>query len=252
LLAPTQGRIHQNTTSKTSSSHSNIDIRIVSSTCDQDIEWLRGETTIPISMCGKQGCPPPAFGEDKSCYVDSRAGFEASSYLSYIVHNYDHLPSRVMFLHGHSHTNCWHMSPSFSPIRLATSSCPADFISINYTPGSKIDRTQIIEVADRVPSSVSSLLPIQCKKTTLDCCAQFITTATAIRSNPLETYRSLLELVLTNDASAKSMEFVWHVLFSHKCEIDFMTSQADYYDKYFSCSPPPPPPPPDGDESSEA
>jgi len=88
--------------------------------------------------------------------------------------------------------------------------------------------------ASEIHQGLLSLLPLSCESFYLDCCAQFIVSAQAILSNPIELYQDLLSLVLENDRAAQGMEFLWHVLFTHKCDM-ILRSQEQYLQSHFTC-----------------
>jgi hypothetical protein len=90
-------------------------------------------------------------------------------------------------------------------------------------------------LTSRFHEEVVSIMPVKCKSVYLDCCAQFVTTAEAVRRTPLPVYQRLLKLVLADDLAAKSMEFFWHVLLTHRCEMDLGSSKEQYLRQHFAC-----------------
>jgi hypothetical protein len=78
---------------------------IVTAHYNEDLEWLK-KSRHPVVLCDKPGAKSSSFTPDKSCTLNVNRGREASSFLKYIVENYDRLPERIAFIHGHEET--WH------------------------------------------------------------------------------------------------------------------------------------------------
>jgi len=78
----------------------NDDIVIVSSHYNEDLEWLN-KSPWKVVICDKPGASSSSFRSDPSCTLDVNRGREASSFLKYIIENYDNLPSKMAFIHGH-------------------------------------------------------------------------------------------------------------------------------------------------------
>ena len=70
---------------------------IVTSHFKEDLTWLK-KAKWPVVVIDHHGSSPPAI---PATTVIPNLGREASSYLKYIVDNYDNLPSHVAFIHGH-------------------------------------------------------------------------------------------------------------------------------------------------------
>ena len=73
---------------------------IVSAHYNEDLEWLK-KSVWPVLICDKPGAASSSFAPDPSCTLDVNRGREASSYLKYIINNYDNLPNYIAFIHGH-------------------------------------------------------------------------------------------------------------------------------------------------------
>eukprot|EP00930_Biecheleria_cincta_P058251 TRINITY_DN44105_c0_g1_i1.p1 TRINITY_DN44105_c0_g1~~TRINITY_DN44105_c0_g1_i1.p1 ORF type:complete len:473 (+),score=48.65 TRINITY_DN44105_c0_g1_i1:75-1493(+) len=68
----------------------------------QGYRWVKQQTRFPYVLC-----PFCSIQLDAVCPIPTHQGFEASAFLSFIVHNYDRLPRAVAFLHGHAHVQAF-------------------------------------------------------------------------------------------------------------------------------------------------
>jgi len=75
---------------------------IVTSHYNEDLNWLK-QSKWPVVVVDKEGADPTDLPVQ---YTIPNKGFETSSYLKYIVENYDNLPDHIAFLHGHE--TAWH------------------------------------------------------------------------------------------------------------------------------------------------
>ena len=79
------------------------DIVIVTSHWKEDLTWLKRQNRFKVVLIDHVGSNPPAI---RPTTVIPNRGREASSYLRYIIDNYDTLPKYVAFIHGHE--KAWH------------------------------------------------------------------------------------------------------------------------------------------------
>jgi len=160
-------------------------------------------------------------------------------YLSFIIANYDTLPDRAIFLHGHRRS--WHQeadieklvthlriealdNSSYVPMRCDWyPSCPAEIRPVDHDavvwgPGvHREDAEWAIEEAwidlfgpdIKIPKTIAS-----------PCCAQFAVTREAIRSRSKATYESmrdwLLKTDLIDDVSGRVLEKLWAYIMTNE------------------------------------
>jgi hypothetical protein len=79
------------------------DIVIVTSHWKEDLTWLKTQSRFKVVLIDHEGARPPAL---TSSAIIPNKGREASSYLRYIIDNYDTLPEHIAFIHGHE--KAWH------------------------------------------------------------------------------------------------------------------------------------------------
>ena len=95
------------------------DVLVVAAQCNEDVSWLHA--ALPpqqLVMCAKLACLRDAgvlqnASYDSRCSQESRAGYEVSSYLRFIVSRLETnetLPEWLAFVHGHR--VAWHHGAS--------------------------------------------------------------------------------------------------------------------------------------------
>lgn len=72
-------------------------IVIVTSHWKEDLNWLK-KSKYPVVLIDHEGSDPPAI--EPTSIIPNR-GNESSSYIRYIIDNWDNLPDYVAFIHGH-------------------------------------------------------------------------------------------------------------------------------------------------------
>lgn len=213
------------------------DLVVVTAHYNEDLRWLR-ECPYPVVVCDKPGADRMPFPADPACSLAVNRGREASSFLKWIVANYDRLPAHVAFIHGHE--DAWHHKLPFSLLEaLDRARIDAyDYISLNNLQHSKIiskdaaarypDRAGDVEVGHGAHHLLKKLWPTHLQPIfripfpehlRFECCAQFIVSSRAIRRHPRAVYERLLRMVLDprngdERSIAIVMEFVWHMLFA--------------------------------------
>lgn len=74
-------------------------MEIVTSCFSEDLDWLR-RAPFPVHVVAKEGANHPGDGFASLDQIPN-AGMEASSYLRFIIREYERLPERMAFVHGH-------------------------------------------------------------------------------------------------------------------------------------------------------
>lgn len=92
-------------------------MEIVSCHFKEDLGWLE-RSPYPVHVVGKEGGDTHALDRGKFASVQVVPNFanETGSYLWYIANNYDNLPERMAFIHGHE-TSGHQRMPVFDAIR---------------------------------------------------------------------------------------------------------------------------------------
>lgn len=209
-------------------------IVIVTAHYKEDLRWLR-DSPYPVVVCDKPGADPMPFPADPKCSLSVNRGREASSFLTWIIENYDALPPHVAFIHGHQHA--WHQNvPLLEAIDRARVEA-YDYINLNVKLQSKVlDKDALARHPSRARDSQVGHEGHEQLKRHWDrvfapiikkpfpehlrfmCCAQFVVSARAIRRHPKAVYQRLLDLVMDESAGTDfqvgvMLEFVWHMLF---------------------------------------
>jgi len=196
---------------------------IVSSHYNEDLSWMVNQTEYDYKIYTKNHNPPSFISKDRVVYIPNK-GAEASSYLWYIINNYDCLPDSVAFIHGHY--TAWHQDTDIlTAIKKYDGS---DYMTLNDrsrrnafhdncgTEGNAIGnwnwaRQGMIEIGMEVP------IPTRLEFTQ---CAQFVVTSGRIRSNSLNFYKRCMDWLMRTpfpDAiSGRVFEHSWHYIMTHK------------------------------------
>jgi len=74
-----------------------MSLTIVTSHWKEDLTWLL-KAKFPVVLIDKEGADPSPFVPQ---HVIPNLGRECTSYLKYIIENYDNLPEAIAFIHGH-------------------------------------------------------------------------------------------------------------------------------------------------------
>eukprot|EP00928_Gymnodinium_smaydae_P012740 TRINITY_DN14640_c0_g1_i3.p1 TRINITY_DN14640_c0_g1~~TRINITY_DN14640_c0_g1_i3.p1 ORF type:complete len:684 (-),score=72.65 TRINITY_DN14640_c0_g1_i3:73-2124(-) len=152
-------------------------------------------------------------------------GREAAKYLSYIIRDYDSLPERIVFLHGHAHG--WHdmgadklqslrdlLSWRGEGIWFADAPhCLEVFGSSESSSGD----TDIVKALFELDFVENELGPLPSFGWTAPCCAQFVTTRQSVLQHPRHFYESLYDYVTAakDDWTAGlALEHAWVAIFT--------------------------------------
>jgi len=173
----------------------------------------------------------PTFANSTALKTPMNKGHEAMAYLSYVIDNYDNLPSTMAFLHSHrdGFLSAWHTDTALHDNVDALRTLQLPFVSrngyvnlrCNWNPGCKEAHRNNAHVTPEIwadiftgTSTEKSEAP---KQVGAACCAQFAVSKDQVRIRPLSDYIHFREwIVETEKSDAKSgrvMEFLWHVIF---------------------------------------
>ena len=179
---------------------------VVSSHFGEDLCWLKKcpWKVIVISHKGfhPQKCIQPT-------QVIPNKGREASSYLKYIVDNYDRLPDHVMFIHGHEHAwHQYHKKSLFDVVHLG------DYFPLNSFWTNTDEHKEKIKKHWHVIEPWVGPQPDELGF--LDGSAQFIVSKERIRRHPKEVYKTWYHTIMTSPDDfelAVVFEYTWHYIF---------------------------------------
>lgn len=210
----------------------NEHLTIVSSHYKEDLNWLK-ETDLKVVVCSK-------VTDNPECPRQENKGREVTSYLQFIITNYDDLPSHVAFIHGHQ--KAWHQK--FKKPLLEVIKC-ADYENYGYI---SLNNKFIDDRDEKNPIMVTMkevwdelfrpYLDRDCPTHLYhDCCAQFIVSKELILKHPKETYQHWFDYVIKDEKFddggykiGKVFEYLWAIIFG---EEDVITKEE--YMKRFKC-----------------
>jgi hypothetical protein len=198
-------------------------------------------------MCDKPGSDTTDFTPDMTCTLDVNYGREASSYLSYIINNYENLPDHVAFIHGHE--EAYHQNNPYGILKAIEMAKinEYDYISLNnemqamiLEPGMVFERNNPWWISkqqdmnhylmrrvwkDLYEPYLGYPFPekIRCERS-----AQFIVSKKAILNRPKKMYEELLHFLSYGEKEFGTLasfvlEFSWHMIFGEKpdmCDTD--------------------------------
>jgi hypothetical protein len=197
--------------------HKEPTVVIVSSHWKEDLTWLK-ESAWPVHVVDHAGAPPCAI---RPVATIPNKGREASSYLWYIVNNYENLPDYIAFIHGHEHA--WHHFYKKSLLRLIR---PADYLPLN---GFWTDTSTHDDKISRHWGVIEPWVgPMPAEKGFLDGSAQFVVSRDRIRRHPLEAYKSWLTEIMSSDDDFEMgvmLEYAWHYIFGEPWRMNPFTLQ---------------------------
>jgi hypothetical protein len=174
--------------------------------------------------------------DNNSCDNDTcpNVGNEASSYLYYIINNWNTMPQNIIFIHDENES--WHHRGKITENIYSwiaeyenTGSKYYEFNSVSVDPAvlSNIHPNDHKEFqsfySDNLEKYLGKWKDLELKPR--KCCAQFIVSRDQIKKNPLEMYKSIYNWILTyqNDKTERLSfqkglycEFVWNFMFTIK------------------------------------
>ena len=185
---------------------------IVTSHFKEDLSWLK-KAKWDVVVIDHKGSAPSAI---KPLAVIPNRGREASSYLKYILDNWDNLPDYVAFIHGHE--DAWHhFKGPLLPIIENTDLEPGMYTSLNYIFGQPLNMKDSIQP---YWGEWLGLGPLPKDPPCAPGAAQFIVARDRILSRPKKLYQDMYDYIIDphNDHYAIGCfyEYIWHYIFTHK------------------------------------
>jgi len=169
-------------------------------------------------------------------------GKESMAYLTYVIDNYDILPSIIVFLHSHrsGFLSAWHTDTALHDNVDALRTLKLDFVErngyvnmrCNQNPGclkSHLKNAHVtpdvwVDIFSNTSTEINRMSTVtQGGKSNVPlelgaaCCAQFAVSREAVLRRPQADYERFREWILeTEKSDAKSgrvLEFLWHIIF---------------------------------------
>jgi hypothetical protein len=211
------------------------DLVVVSSHYNEDLRWLE-TVTEKIVLCSKV-LPSPL------CKIDVNRGREASSYLKFIIDNYNHLPKYIAFIHGHE--SSWHQKHNvIKALKCARYTDPNNgFISLNNHKYEKrfVNGKDNIGWGKVMLKEWNTLFrpflnrdpPVMIHH---DCCAQFVVSRNRILARPLEAYKTWFNALISTKNKEEDyilgvvFEYLWPLIFGENDALPYWI-----YTQKFSC-----------------
>jgi hypothetical protein len=190
-------------------------LHIVTSHWKEDLDWLK-KSKWPVVLIDKEGADPTWIVPQ---HVIPNKGKEASSYLKYIIENYDALPDHVAFIHGHETAWHQHYPNSLFELMECANTGKYGFLPLNnwarmYPFADEDTGYQRIESLwaefefpmSKPPNMHVLICPLG---------AQFIVARERILAHPLELWRKWYHKVITGDDDLipTFLELTWAMIF---------------------------------------
>ncbi|KAJ3179550.1 hypothetical protein HDU85_004823 [Gaertneriomyces sp. JEL0708] len=194
---------------------------VIVSRAKEDISWL------PLYLHERIPYIVYQKGDPKATHNLPNKGNEASTYMKFILDNWENLPKRMAFIHGHRQS--WHSTGPVDELLLQGNWDAAPFIKIpasfHHIKNLTIDDRSLSEDAegnwrlkvfwDRFYSEHLGPPPEIIEYT---CCAQFIVHSSIVYSRPKQLYQEIYDFLMSGEWadywSGRMLEYTWHVLFT--------------------------------------
>jgi hypothetical protein len=192
----------------------NNNVTIVIAHYNENLEWVLN-LQYPFIIISKS--------EFKNEQVPNR-GNEASSYLEYIINNYNNLTEYTLFVHGHR--NSWHYKTNTDEgINLMDFSKP--YYNINEIGMAKYDpetNKDCVKINNDFINLLISELKIEYNqdKHKYRAGGQFYVNKNLILKNPLTFYEKCYKYLMSSREqtyyTSRYFEYTWHMIFTHEME----------------------------------
>jgi hypothetical protein len=157
-------------------------------------------------------------------------------YLTYLIDNYENLPSTIAFIHSHKegYPQAWHTDAEQYSNVLSLNTLKLDFVQSNgyanlrciHIPGCPDEMRPFRNPPEghrstehALPAAWTSLFPgVEIPQVIgVPCCAQFAVSRERVRERPVEDYiryrNWLISTDLADAESGRMLEYLWHIIF---------------------------------------
>jgi hypothetical protein len=173
-------------------------------------------------------------------HTSGNKGREANVYLTYLVENYEKLPSTIAFVHPHEdgYPRAWHTDADSHSNVKSLSSLRTEFVQSNgyanlrciANPGCPDEIQPFREEYDNEDRRAEHAITDAWKQIFgnddvpnvigAPCCAQFAVSRDQVRKRPLEFYVGALKWLhdtpLDDATSGRVFEYIWHIIFGQE------------------------------------
>ncbi len=194
----------------------NASILAVVSRAAEEVEWARN-LPVPYTIVQKAGNHTLRRHHPVHSRLVSNTAFESTSYLTYIVDEYDRLPELLIFLHAHDRS--WHQEGKITDhlcaqlrafvVGHATHASLNVYALDSFNTHPNVLRTRMIvesglwdAVLAPTFGEAAALTAFQAARRPM-CCAQFIATRGAVQRLPREFYSRFLTWLLRTGAEMR-------------------------------------------------
>jgi hypothetical protein len=208
---------------------------IVTSHYNEDLTWLSSEKlqNIPVTICSKTRT-------DTGCNMPNK-GREVTSYLKYIIDNYDDLPLHIAFIHGHE--DSFHQNLERGLIDVITQCANYTrygYVSLNnyfIDDRNLQDNSTMQLLSDEWDEWFREWLQRDPPEYLLhDCCAQFIVSKERIRRLPKKAYSHWYKKMMTVPYDVEMgyvFEYIWHIIFGEPDVVDYESYRKTIHNSCF-------------------
>ncbi len=182
---------------------------IVTSHYKENLDWLEGHKVV---VCDKEGSDPiniKSYGK-YSCPPTVNTGHEATSYLNFIINNYDNLPKYVAFIHGHE--RAWHQENDIFDIIKRKDYINKNYVSLNSVSEIEPPPAALKFIKDNWETYFKDIGKLPDSFKTIPC-SQFITNRESLLKIPKSSYEKMLELTMIPELNKRGDDlFIGNVL----------------------------------------
>lgn len=167
-------------------------------------------------MISKQGIPAETA---------PNRGNEASSFLEYIIKNYDNLREITIFVHGHQ--SAWHHKKNMDESLLHLDIGEHSYCNINDFYKTELALPNEFDYAKKLIPELFSILGFSFGENDVQNinfrnCAQFYVNKESIMQHSKETYTKLYDWLMTTPHTSfytgRMFEYLWHVIFTRSLD----------------------------------
>lgn len=197
------------------------ELLIVTSHYKENLDWLVNQNIYDYKIYTKNRAGCMAYPQDK-LYDCINKGFDASSYLTYLVDNYGKYPQYVAFVHGHAYSQ--HQTDHI--LNLIKRAKFIDYESLNRRDWRNIFNNKSegpdINNWNWVKKYYNELNFSQPKPKCLEftAAAQFVISRNLLMNNSYQDYLNMLNWLIRTDVedliTSRVFEHLWHYIFTHK------------------------------------
>lgn len=144
-------------------------------------------------------------------------GNEASSFIEYIINNYDQLADYTYFVHGHR--TSWHNAANVDEVINATVFKHAYYNINDFPNGPLRNHPDVLRVCNPAFGFISKIIgyTIRGEDIVYRSCAQFYVKRELIQAYPKETWQKLYKFIMSVPLpsywSGRIFEYTWHCIF---------------------------------------